>query len=127
MIVVVCEPRKENRAGLGIVVSSEAKPDSDSGHCKASDEYHAAWKADNGRDARHEASIAKLAGAGMIWRVVDRVMQIHGGMGYTKEMPIERVMRDVRVYRIYEGTDEIQRRSIARNLVKGHATLSAWS
>jgi acyl-CoA dehydrogenase len=88
---------------------------------------NAAWKADQGGDARHEASIAKLAGAGMIWRVVDRVMQIHGGMGYTKEMPIERVMRDVRVYRIYEGTDEIQRRSIARNLLKGHATLRAWS
>jgi acyl-CoA dehydrogenase len=88
---------------------------------------HAAWKTDQGGDARHEASIAKLAGAGMIWRVVDRVMQIHGGMGYTKEMPIERVMRDVRVYRIYEGTDEIQRRSIARNLLKGHARLGAWS
>jgi len=87
---------------------------------------NAAWKADQGRDARHEASIAKLAGAGMIWRVVDRVMQIHGGMGYTKEMPIERVMRDVRVYRIYEGTDEIQRRSIARNLLKGHARIGAW-
>jgi len=87
---------------------------------------NAAWKADQGRDARHEASIAKLAGAGMIWRVVDRVMQIHGGIGYTKEMPIERVMRDVRVYRIYEGTDEIQRRSIARNLLKGHATIGAW-
>ena len=87
---------------------------------------HAAWKTDQGGDARHEASIAKLAGAGMIWRVVDRVMQIHGGMGYTKEMPIERVMRDVRVYRIYEGTDEIQRRSIARNLLKGHAKLGSW-
>ena len=87
---------------------------------------NAAWKADQGGDARHEASIAKLAGAGMIWRVVDRVMQIHGGMGYTKEIPIERVMRDVRVYRIYEGTDEIQRRSIARNLLKGHVTLRAW-
>jgi len=88
---------------------------------------HAAWKADQGGDARHEASMAKLAGAGMIWRVVDRVMQIHGGMGYTKEMPIERVMRDVRVYRIYEGTDEIQRRSIARNLLKGHAKLGSWA
>jgi len=87
---------------------------------------NAAWKADQGGDARHEASIAKLAGAGMIWRVVDRVMQIHGGMGYTKEMPIERVMRDVRVYRIYEGTDEIQRRSIARNLLKGHAKVGSW-
>jgi len=87
---------------------------------------NAAWKVDQGGDARHEASVAKLAGAGMIWRVVDRVMQIHGGTGYTKEMPIERVMRDVRVYRIYEGTDEIQRRSIARNLLKGHAKIGSW-
>ena len=86
----------------------------------------AAWKADSGKDARHEASLAKLAGANMIWRVADRVMQIHGGMGYTKEMPIERVLRDVRVYRIYEGTDEIQRRSIARNLLKGHARPQQW-
>jgi len=88
---------------------------------------HAAWKADQNKDARHEASIAKLAGADMVWRVADRVMQIHGGMGYTKEMPIERVMRDVRVYRIYEGTDEIQRRSIARNLLKGHARVGSWT
>jgi acyl-CoA dehydrogenase len=87
----------------------------------------AAWKADQSKDARHEASIAKLAGAGMVWRVVDRVMQIHGGMGYTKELPIERVMREVRVYRIYEGTDEIQRRSIARNLLKGRARVGAWT
>ena len=82
---------------------------------------HAAWKADRGRDVRHEASMAKLAGAQMIWNVVDRILQIHGGMGYTKDLPIERILRDVRVYRIYEGTDEIQRRTIARNLLRGYA------
>ncbi len=87
---------------------------------------HAAWKADQGKDVRHEASMAKLAGAQMIWRVADRVLQVHGGMGYTKEMPIERVLRDVRVYRIYEGTDEIQKRSLARNLLNGNARISAW-
>lgn len=87
---------------------------------------HAAWKADHGHDVRHEASMAKLAGAQMAGRVVDRVMQIHGGMGYTKEMPIERLMRDMRVYRIYEGTDEIQKRSIARNLLKGYAQVVTW-
>src|SRR5260370_13959597 len=65
---------------------------------------NAAWKADQGGDARHEASIAKLAGAGMIWRGVDRVMPIPGGTGYTTKMPIERAMRDVRVYRIYHRT-----------------------
>ena len=88
---------------------------------------HAAWKADRSPDARHEISMAKLAGAEMIWRVVDRVMQIHGGLGYTKEMAIERVMRDVRVYRIYEGTDEIQRRSIARNLLSQQARIGSWA
>src|SRR6266576_7017551 len=81
----------------------------------------AAWRADQSADARHAISMAKLAGAEMIWRVAARVLQIHGGTGYTKELPIERVMRDVRVYRIYEGTDEIQRRSIARNLLERNA------
>ena len=87
---------------------------------------HAAWKADQGRDVRHEASMAKLAGAQMVWRVADRIMQIHGGMGYTKELPVERVLRDVRVYRIYEGTDEIQRRTIARNLLRDYVQIGAW-
>ena len=87
----------------------------------------AAWRADHSGDARHAISMAKLAGAEMIWRVADRVLQIHGGTGYTKELPIERVMRDVRVYRIYEGTDEIQRRSIARNLLEKNARIGSWA
>jgi acyl-CoA dehydrogenase len=87
---------------------------------------HAAWKVDQGLDNRHEASMAKLYGAGMANRVVDRVMQIHGGMGYTREMPIERWYRDLRVTRIYEGTDEIQHFIIARDLLKGYVKLGAW-
>ncbi|MDQ2904913.1 MAG: acyl-CoA dehydrogenase family protein [Chloroflexota bacterium] len=87
---------------------------------------HAAWKTDQGLDNRHEASIAKLYGAGMVNRVVDRVMQIHGGMGYTREMPIERWYRDVRVTRIYEGTDEIQHFIIARDLLRGYVKIGAW-
>jgi acyl-CoA dehydrogenase len=86
----------------------------------------AAWKADCGHDVRHEASMAKLAGAQMVWRVADRMLQVHGGMGYTREVGIERVLREVRVYRIFEGTDEIQKRSIARNLLRGHARLGTW-
>ena len=80
---------------------------------------HAAWKADQGSDVRHDASMPKLRGAQMVWRVADRMLQVHGGMGYTREVPIERVLREVRVYRIFEGTDEIQKRSIARNLLRG--------
>ena len=84
---------------------------------------HAAWRVQQGLDARHASSIAKLDGAVMANQVVDRVMQIHGGMGYTKELPVERWYRELRLLRIYEGTDEIQRRTIARNLLKGHVRL----
>ncbi len=79
----------------------------------------AAWTVDQGRDPRHQSSMAKLAGATMANRVVDRVMQIHGGIGYTRELPIERWYREARLWRIYEGSDEIQRRAIARNLLSG--------
>lgn len=84
---------------------------------------HAAWRVQQGLDARHASSIAKLDGAVMANRVVDRVMQIHGGMGYTKELPVERWYRELRLLRIYEGTDEIQRRTIARNLLRGYVRL----
>ncbi len=85
--------------------------------------YHAAWLDDQGRDNRHQSSIAKLYGANMANQVVDRVLQIHGGMGYTKDLPIERWYREVRLFRIFDGTDEIQRYIIARNLIKGHVRL----
>ncbi|GII31815.1 acyl-CoA dehydrogenase family protein [Planotetraspora mira] len=84
---------------------------------------YAAWRVQQRMDARHASSIAKLNGADMANQVVDRVLQIHGGMGYTKELPIERWYRELRLLRIFEGTDEIQRRTIARNLLKGHARL----
>jgi acyl-CoA dehydrogenase len=80
----------------------------------------AAWAVDQSLDPRHSSSMAKLYGAGMVNRVVDRVMQIHGGMGYTRELPIERWYRQVRLYRIFEGTDEMQRLIISRDLLKGY-------
>jgi len=86
---------------------------------------YAAWRVGRGLDGRHASSIAKLNGATMANNVVDRVLQIHGGMGYTKELPVERWYRELRLLRIYEGTDEIQRRTIARNLLKGHVRLGA--
>jgi acyl-CoA dehydrogenase len=84
---------------------------------------NAAWTLEQGRDNRHLASMAKLFGANMGNRVIDRVLQIHGGMGYTKELPIERWYREARLWRIYDGTDEIQRLIIARNLLKGHVKI----
>jgi acyl-CoA dehydrogenase len=83
----------------------------------------AAWQVDHGIDSRQSQSVAKLYGGVQANLIVDRVLQIHGGMGYTRELPIERWYRELRLLRIYEGTDEIQRRTIARNLLSGHVSV----
>lgn len=87
---------------------------------------NAAFTLDRGEDNRHLASMAKLYGSNMGNRVVDRVLQIHGGMGYTRELPIERWYREARLWRIYDGTDEIQRVIISRNLLKGNVKLGQF-
>jgi acyl-CoA dehydrogenase len=79
--------------------------------------WQAAWKHDQGEDARREASMAKLYATEMGFRVVDRAMQILGGMGVSKELPLEHWFRDLRVTRIVEGASEIQRFLIARDLL----------
>jgi acyl-CoA dehydrogenase len=66
-----------------------------------------------------EASMAKLYCTEMANRVADMAVQIHGGMGYMKDFPVERFYRDLRLTRIFEGTSEIQRLVIARELLKG--------
>jgi len=83
----------------------------------------AAWQVDQRLDSRQAQSMAKLYGGVKANEIVDRVLQIHGGMGYTRELPIERWYRELRLLRIYEGTDEIQRRTIARNLLRGHVSV----
>ncbi|BBG05330.1 MULTISPECIES: acyl-CoA dehydrogenase family protein [Pseudonocardia] len=83
----------------------------------------AAWDADRGADARHAAALAKLYCTGMVGRVVDRALQIHGGLGYTRELPLEWWYRSVRVMRIFEGTDEMQRMIISRDLLRGHSRI----
>jgi acyl-CoA dehydrogenase len=66
-----------------------------------------------------EAAMVKLFASEMVGKVADRAVQIHGGMGYMRELAVERFYRDVRVMRIYEGTSEIQRMIIAREMYKG--------
>jgi acyl-CoA dehydrogenase len=80
--------------------------------------YNSAWEIDQGRDVRAKISMVKLYASEMQSRVVDRVLQIFGGMGFCKELPIERMYRDARVTRIYDGTSEIHRTIIARQLLK---------
>ncbi|MEQ6899513.1 acyl-CoA dehydrogenase family protein [Nocardioides sp. YIM 152588] len=83
----------------------------------------AAWQVDQGNDSRQAQSMAKLYGGTRANEIVDRMLQVHGGMGYTRELPVERWYRELRLLRIYEGTDEIQRRTIARNLLQGYASV----
>src|SRR5260221_7732655 len=81
--------------------------------------YDAAAKMDRGIRTSTESAMVKLYASEMAGRGVDRVLQIHGGMGYMKESPVERAYRDARILRIYEGTSEIQRMVIAEELLKG--------
>ena len=76
---------------------------------------------DGGVKVREEASMAKLAASEICGRVVDRMLQLHGGNGYSREYEIERLYRDARVMRIYEGTSEIQRELIARAVLEAGA------
>ncbi|MGE0804938.1 MAG: acyl-CoA dehydrogenase family protein [Burkholderiaceae bacterium] len=78
-----------------------------------------AWQSDKGIDYRHASCVSKFYVAQMANRVVDRVLQIHGGMGYAKEMPIEKWYRDLRIQRIWEGSDEMNLAWIFRSLRQG--------
>jgi acyl-CoA dehydrogenase len=78
----------------------------------------AAQKRDAGVNVSTEASCAKLFASEMVGRVADRAVQIHGGAGYMSEYGVERFYRDVRLFRIYEGTSQIQQIVIARNMIR---------
>jgi alkylation response protein AidB-like acyl-CoA dehydrogenase len=80
--------------------------------------YHAAWLKEQGRPYGREAAMAKLFASELAMRATTKAVQIHGGYGYTKEYPVERMMRDAKICEIGEGTSEIQRLVIARSLLR---------
>ena len=80
--------------------------------------HRAAWMVDQGRIDSIVSSMAKLYGADMAMKVATDAVQVFGGYGYTKEYPVEKLMRDAKLLQIYEGTSQIQRVVIARNLFK---------
>jgi acyl-CoA dehydrogenase len=83
----------------------------------------AARKRDDGDDISTEASCCKLFASEMCGRVADRAVQIHGGSGYVADYAIERFYRDVRLFRIFEGTSQIQQLLIAKNMIRAAAGL----
>jgi alkylation response protein AidB-like acyl-CoA dehydrogenase len=78
----------------------------------------AAYTKQCGEPFSQQAAMAKLFSTEHAWRICDIALQVHGGYGYVRDFPVERALRDVRVTRIYEGTSEIQRIVIARNLLR---------
>lgn len=80
--------------------------------------FQAGWLADTHQAIRNEAFVAKLYATEMAQRVSDRALQIFGGMGYTRELPLQSFYRQVRVWRIGHGTSEIHRWMIARNMLR---------
>ena len=83
--------------------------------------HSAAWRKDQGLPYGKEAAMAKLYASEMSGRVTDKALQVHGGYGYVADFPVERHLRDARITQIYEGTSEIQRMVIARQVLKDNA------
>jgi (R)-benzylsuccinyl-CoA dehydrogenase len=86
--------------------------------------YRLAWKIDNGADFSLDAAMAKVQATEMIQRVADRAIQLHGGMGLSKELPLEYISRLVRVFRIVEGASEVHRWTLGRRLLKNGLPLA---
>ena len=77
---------------------------------------------DNGLRSAQEAAVAKLFAAETATRVAGKAIQIHGGYGFTESYPVERAYRDAKITEIYEGTSEVQRLTIAGNVLRKHNT-----
>ena len=81
--------------------------------------HRAAYFKDQGLSFIKEASMAKVFAAEMAMWVTTKAVQVHGGYGYVKDYPLERYFRDAKITEIYEGTSEMQRMTIARQLLRG--------
>ncbi|QPF84071.1 acyl-CoA dehydrogenase family protein [Bradyrhizobium genosp. L] len=89
--------------------------------------YEAAWRYDHGDAAARTAAAAlsKYTGAEMVQRIADTTLQLFGGVGYSRDLPIERIWRETRVVRILDGTSEIMRQVIARHAFRDHERRNA--
>lgn len=113
-----------NRKQFGVPISdhqliqamlADSKTESYAARCMV---IETARKRDRGENVSTESAACKLFATEMVGRVADRAVQIHGGAGYISEYAVERFYRDVRLFRLYEGTSQIQQLIIARNMIK---------
>jgi acyl-CoA dehydrogenase len=87
--------------------------------------YRAAWMRDLGQNVTKEAAMAKMTATENAQQVIDAAVQIWGGMGVVSEVPVERLYREIRSLRIYEGATEVQQLIIARELIRQFNSASA--
>jgi len=83
--------------------------------------YRAAWQRDQGRKVTREAAMAKMVATEGAQQVIDAAVQLWGGLGVVSEVPVERLYREIRALRIYEGATEVQQLIIARELLRDAA------
>jgi acyl-CoA dehydrogenase len=83
---------------------------------------NAAWQLDRGEDARIAISVIKFYGARVLHDVIDRAIQVHGALGYSKDTPLEMFYRDARAARIYDGPDEVHRQVVAQRILQSFKT-----
>jgi acyl-CoA dehydrogenase len=81
---------------------------------------HAAYKIENKMPFRQEVSMAKHHVANTLWRIIDRAIQVHGALGYSTDVPLERMMRNARSARLVDGADEVHMQTIARNMIAAY-------
>ena len=85
--------------------------------------YRCAYDFDQGKDISVQAAILKLYASEAMTEVADKALQVHGGMGFSRELPMERYYRDARILRIFEGTTEIQKMIIGRHIIKSNGKI----
>jgi acyl-CoA dehydrogenase len=90
---------------------------------------HAAWKIDRegAKNARQEIGMIKYFGAGVLFNVIDRAIQLHGGLGYSTDLPLESMYRNARAARIYDGADEVHRDNVARRILAAYGEVETPS
>jgi alkylation response protein AidB-like acyl-CoA dehydrogenase len=89
--------------------------------------FEAAKKIDQGDDARVEIAMIKVFGAKVLHDVIDRAIQVHGALGLTEDTPLEKMYREARYARIYDGPDEVHTASIAKRILKLYKQGGSWS
>jgi acyl-CoA dehydrogenase len=86
---------------------------------------HAAWTMDKvgAANSRNEIAIIKFYGAKVLYNVIDRAIQVHGALGFSTDMPLERMYRSARSARLVDGADEVHKMTVARRILKGYAAV----